>query len=519
MRIIPEVFEPPSAGADTQRTNTEMEQEQPDTSKQLAQQELNGASGSHLDSPGSQEPLPQTVVPGGSSSRDHSHDSTSPIPEGNTSKPSTAHAEVERTTPTDVLTGVETGDPSTGSRGVSEDRDLSAVSSCVVSSQENLIDFDGSYDGASKATQVPTVVGSVKITEWGLEHNLSLRDEEGAPTAPDYTTTLPDISEEEDRLKSLSSGGGIAHEGQSREDQGRGEADLNDSVSTSGESSSESGSLPAGTNSLGGGLVFPQGDAEALPGVNADSPLDAETDVPPKKAPEDSLDLLNFDLNLPPTAARPNAGASSNGFDWWGEAFAETQNMTDDFDTLVEQLDENSPAPGAARARLSAPQSQQPSHGALKPAKSDSSIVDSVKSLGEVTSSSEQVLTGETGATGHRKSRSLLRRLSDQMNSSPTESQGSAGKDRKSSSATNSRSPSPSRRRNSPSISDSNAYVIQAGRLIAKALEFEQGKEWGDAFDLFKAAVDVLLNGVQSELAGPAVVLDPWTALPKGTEN
>lgn len=41
--------------------------------------------------------------------------------------------------------------------------------------------------------------------------------------------------------------------------------------------------------------------------------------------------------------------------------------------------------------------------------------------------------------------------------------------------------------------------MVQAGRLINQALGFEQKKEYEEAFDLFKAGVDVLLNGVQSE--------------------
>ena len=59
-----------------------------------------------------------------------------------------------------------------------------------------------------------------------------------------------------------------------------------------------------------------------------------------------------------------------------------------------------------------------------------------------------------------------------------------------------SRSPSP---RGSPSISEKGAYVVQAGRLIKKALSYEKRGEYQEAFDLFKAGVDVLLNGVQSK--------------------
>ena len=64
---------------------------------------------------------------------------------------------------------------------------------------------------------------------------------------------------------------------------------------------------------------------------------------------------------------------------------------------------------------------------------------------------------------------------------------------------TSSPSSSPRPRRPSPSAEREAAYVVQAGRLISKALVFEREKEFDEAFDLFKAGVDVLLNGVQSE--------------------
>ena len=62
-----------------------------------------------------------------------------------------------------------------------------------------------------------------------------------------------------------------------------------------------------------------------------------------------------------------------------------------------------------------------------------------------------------------------------------------------------SRSPSPGHRRGSPSVGEKGAYVVQAGRLIKQALGYERNTEYQEAFDLFKAGVDVLLNGVQSE--------------------
>ena len=44
------------------------------------------------------------------------------------------------------------------------------------------------------------------------------------------------------------------------------------------------------------------------------------------------------------------------------------------------------------------------------------------------------------------------------------------------------------------------AYIEQASRLITKAIELESSKEYHDAFDLFKAGVDLLLNGVKGTM-------------------
>lgn len=65
-----------------------------------------------------------------------------------------------------------------------------------------------------------------------------------------------------------------------------------------------------------------------------------------------------------------------------------------------------------------------------------------------------------------------------------------------------SQSPSPLPRRPSPSAKRDAAYVVQAGRLISQALLYERDGEFEEAFDLLKAGVDLLLNGVQSEREG-----------------
>ncbi len=57
---------------------------------------------------------------------------------------------------------------------------------------------------------------------------------------------------------------------------------------------------------------------------------------------------------------------------------------------------------------------------------------------------------------------------------------------------TESRSPSPGRKKGPD-------YIAQAGKLITTALSSESSGDYQAAFDLLKAGVDLLLNGVQSE--------------------
>ncbi|XP_011408795.1 PREDICTED: arginine/serine-rich protein PNISR-like, partial [Amphimedon queenslandica] len=52
----------------------------------------------------------------------------------------------------------------------------------------------------------------------------------------------------------------------------------------------------------------------------------------------------------------------------------------------------------------------------------------------------------------------------------------------------------------SSSLSSNGAYVVQAGKLITQGLEYESTGQLDESFDLFKAGVDVLLNGVQTDM-------------------
>lgn len=118
---------------------------------------------------------------------------------------------------------------------------------------------------------------------------------------------------------------------------------------------------------------------------------------------------------------------------WWSQALAETD-VTDDFDTLIETIDKSSDT--------------RP-HPSFHP-----------------TSTSTDV---------ERDSHTATLSLPAARDSSP--------------------SAQACPRQSSPE--ESSAYIVQAGKLISQGLQYESSKEYQEALDLFKAGVDVLLNGVQ----------------------
>ena len=365
-------------------------------------------------------------------------------------------------------------------------------------------------------------VGSVQVTEWNVEHILKLREDEGSPT-------LPEIAEE-DQPPLTEPTGPVELDG-CRQDTA---SDLEERLQEP----------PSNTKRLLGDFNYLEGELSSCESSGKPSP---EKEPEGKKdSLEDSLNLLNFDTPLPIFQSKETCGAS----DWWADALAETQNITEDFDALVEKMDEAKtpqtmsqssasrsqkvpdfptyPKSMAATAdleqqlleireeeeegsmagvmRILSPrvESMRPTAGSLKPARSEGSLSESVEgsttlSQSQGHSRSEMALGGFTIASGGSKKPS---KLANRSTVSSSESLGSIGKGRKSTSRTSSRSPSPSRlskRRNSPLLSDKSAYVAQAGKLISQGLAFERGGEFEEAFDLMKAAVDVLLNGVQSK--------------------
>jgi len=284
---------------------------------------------------------------------------------------------------------------------------------------------------------------SVEVTEWDVAHSLRLREEE-LPT--DFSSTLENIGEEEGEEK-----GEEEEEGEEEGEEGKeGEQKFEQSAQT-------------------------VGDAVARTSERTQEAI-----------LEDSLNLLTFDTSFPPaqpSSSSAEIAASSSSMDWWTEAFAETQNITDDFDALVEKMEggtntdaTKTPAAGSEQfsgalatasssdganqerkygreqgeeekmtvgsSRVFSPSSLKLLHSsALKAAKSDSSIAsperDGAKSLDQQPhhqSRSEQSLREVADDSSKRRGFGL-RRLSGQKSqsaTSSTESLNSIGKGGKS---------------------------------------------------------------------------------------
>lgn len=126
-------------------------------------------------------------------------------------------------------------------------------------------------------------LGSVRVTEWNLAHSLKLRD----------TNVRPD---------------GI------------------NKTETSEESESDSDEL--------GDKKRPNGDGQS----QSDS-----SSSKPNSPPSQGISIPGQPSTLSPIGSQSEKGGrvsrGGEGLDWWREAMAETQNVTNDIDSLVEQLD------------------------------------------------------------------------------------------------------------------------------------------------------------------------------------
>ena len=160
------------------------------------------------------------------------------------------------------------------------------------------------------------------------------------------------------------------------------------------------------------------------------------------------------ELDLPSTPKPlPGANDASGMDDWWSEALAQNRDI-DDFDSLIDKLDVPSP-------RKSAPGTK----GKASPEKPP---------MQKLSPRSSPALDGSSRDRDYKEGRAEVKKSqSPQLGANE--------------------------RRSSPSI-ETGAYIVQAGKLITQGLEYEQLGELDEAFDLFKAGVDVLLNGVQSKI-------------------
>lgn len=366
-----------------------------------------------------------------------------------------------------------------------------SVSRSMTSSQEDLAESD------LEALEGPqlTRVGSVQISEWNLEHMLKLREDDEA-----------DCEQERQTMGHVEDGQETVFLGQAG-------------------SIRSAESLIAGSDGLNAGLP------PSSEGVGG--PLN-------RSSFEDTLRMLNFDAPPPPTQSERKERSSVGRVDWWAEALAETQNVTDNFDSLDALVEanasKNTGSPETASPQLipverhstavqgilpgftlepgmqlsgTKEEEEKGTVGVpssvcfsdvvrnLKPARSEGSLSDSHGNVGEFEPPSQPVL--HSAAQGDLTTATTSEVEGSLADMTDTKFLGSHGKGR----AKGSRSPSPasrSKRQGSPLTGSANAYILQAGRLIKKGLEYESSGEYQEAFDLFKAGVDLLLNGVQSKL-------------------
>ena len=234
-------------------------------------------------------------------------------------------------------------------------------------------------------------VGSVFVSEWGVEHTLKLKEEEG------------EIEEEEESVSAT-----IGRDGQEEE------------------------------------IVMP---SNALPAdSHQESPVITAT--------------AGEAVSLHP----PHQGDSGGG-NWWSQALAETQHI-DDFDSLIDNIDSTS-AGAVLHSSTARHQSGSTSNLVAHGPTSSTSSSSSSSFVRDVEKDGHQVHTG------------------GRQNQSPTPQTGTCHE----------RRPSPS-----SSPAEGTDYILQAGKLISQGLQSEQSSDYQEALDLFKAGVDVLLNGVQSKL-------------------
>lgn len=228
------------------------------------------------------------------------------------------------------------------------------------------------------------------------------------------------------------------------------------------------------------------------------------TDSGTVQEPDSPFSLSMLGLPMTPVST-PRQLAPQDGMSWWADALAETQGM-EDIDALVEQLDGAKPTTALEKEEKKEEDGRGGERKGKESVGGELAVTDRSggqeggrgverEEGGRGVKREEGEMTGECSLSPStadgRHTRSSLSIASSQ------ESLDSVGK--RGQLTRSSRSPSPSMGSTGPAPSDNVAYIVQAGRLIRLALQYEEEQEYEEAFDLFKAAVDVLLNGVQSK--------------------
>eukprot|EP00731_Ephydatia_muelleri_P027712 Em0019g585a len=197
---------------------------------------------------------------------------------------------------------------------------------------------------------------------------------------------------------------------------------------------------------------------------------------------------------VPVMSSRP-APMEVEATDWWSQALAATQEISDDFDSLVEENEHKCPIFLGEEVTPNGTLTDEVIFGGTHGSLIEATIINpdpTINGTPEETTSSAK--PADTPGTIHLLAADTHTGLPSRTSSS--ESIDSQGRKVQGSNS-NSRSPSPPQREANPRIKDKNAYVIQASKLISRALQYEQEGEYQEAFDLLKAGVDLLLNGVQ----------------------
>lgn len=342
-------------------------------------------------------------------------------------------------------------------------------------SHTNSVGASPNHLGGSSARGSPIPPGTNLSTDYSSTESLDTASQEHAEALLRIVTP-PNFGEE-----SESSGSEEEEEEEGKKEEGEGEVeDIEDTLTPGGcvlareNTREETGTFPASIPTVGNISVSESHTTDSGTVQEPDSPF--------------SLSMLG----LPTTpVSTPRQLAPQDGMSWWADALAETQGM-EDIDALVEQLD------GTRSTKTL--EKKEKKETMERERKEEMSVGGSERGVAVADRSGEQEgrRDVEGGMTGECSlSPSTADGKHTQSIASSQESIDSVG--RRGHSTRSSRSPSPSMASTGPAPSDNVAYIVQAGRLIRLALQYEGEQEYEEAFDLFKAAVDVLLNGVQSK--------------------